>query len=219
MDDVKPESTATETPVEAPTEQSPQPAESIPETPEVPEIPTQPTERTVPLSALAEERKKRQEAQRELAKLRTGNQMSQFDPSDLEQVMQNPFVQELILKDAKRELTDYTRDLLDQQSYSTVPEIVKKAILKNVRGFVNENTSDVETAKVDILEYVEALAAETQPQPVQKGFPVATTNLPSTETSTVNSNEVNKILNKPIDEWTDEEAAAVGDHAKKTLKK
>jgi len=121
--------------------------------------------------------------------------------------MQDPFVQELILKDAKRELTDYTRDELDK--FPAIPAVVKKAILSNVRGWVNEDTSDVETAKLDILERIEAIAAEIEVPPAKKGFPVATTNLPSTESSKANPNEVQKILDKPIDEWTKEEEATV----------
>lgn len=198
---------------EAPVEQPSQVAEE--ETPEV-QTPEPQVERQVPLKELIEERKKRQELQRELAQEKTGKQMSQYDPADLETILQHPMVQELILKDTKRELNDYTRDLLGQ--YPTVPELVKKAMLKNVRGFVNENTADVETAKIDILEYVEALAAEATPAPVQKGFPVATTNLPNTESSTANTNEVQKILNKPVDEWSKEDDATVGEYAKRTQK-
>jgi hypothetical protein len=212
MDDVKEPIESVEEQTVAPVEQPSQVAEE--ETPEVQSLPQ--VERQVPLKELIEERKKRQEISRELAQLKTGNQMSKYDPNDLETIMQHPMVQELILKDAKRELNDYTRDLLGQ--YPTVPELVKKAMLKNVRGFVNENTADVETAKIDILEYVEALAAETTPAPVQKGFPVAATNLPTTESSTANSNEVNKILNKPVDEWSKEEEAALGEFAKRTQK-
>ena len=211
MDDVKDQNESVEEPTEAPVEQPSQVAEET--TPDV-QTPEQPAERQVPLSALADERKKRQELQRELAQLKTGNQMSQYDPTDLEQVMQHPLVQELILKDAKRELSDYTRDLLGQ--YPTVPELVKKAILKNVRGFVNEATSDVETAKVDILEYVESLAAEAGAVPQPKGFPIATTNLPTAESSTANLNEVNKILDKPVDELSEEELKTLGDYHKKS---
>lgn len=213
MDDVKEPIESVQEPAVAPVEQESQPV--VEETPEV-QTPEPQVERQVPLKELIEERKKRQELQRELAQEKTGKQMSQYDPTDLEQIMQHPLVQELILKDAKRELNDYTRDLLGQ--YPTVPELVKKAMLKNVRGFVNENTADVETAKIDILEYVEALAAETIPAPVAKGFPVAATNLPTTESSTANSDEVNKILNKPVDEWSKEEEAKLGEFAKRTQK-
>jgi hypothetical protein len=206
MEDVK--TNDSEQPVEAPTEQGTQPVEQT-ETPEVPETPEEPIVRQVPLSELLDERKKRQELARELAEAKVGNQVLP-NPD----VMQDPFVQELILKDAKRELIDHTRDLLDK--YPTIPEAVKKAILRNPRGYVNETTTDLETAKLDIAEYVETIAAETQPPAVQKGFPVAATNLPSTESSKANPNEVQKILDKPIDEWTKEEEATVGEFSKKS---
>lgn len=212
-EDVKTNESVNET-VETSTEQPSQVAET-PVTPvqdqnQAP-VQTQPEENYK--KAMFEERRKRQELQRELAQRSNEQRMSQFDPIDTEQVLQHPLVQELILKDAKRELTDYSRDLLEQ--YPTIPELVKKAILKNVKGFVNENTSDVETAKLDIAEYVESLAADVPQAPeAQKGFPIASTNQPVAESSTANLNEVNKILDKPVDELTDEEAKAIEDYKK-----
>jgi hypothetical protein len=122
------------------------------------------------------------------------------------------------LKDAKRELTDYTRDLMDK--YPTVPEAVKKAILRNPRGYVNESTQDVETAKLDILEYVEGLAAEFEANqaPVQKGFPVAATNMPATEAATTGINEVSKILDKPVEDVTEDEHKALEEYRKRLKK-
>ncbi len=204
MDDVKPEEAIpqAETPAEQPSQVDDQ----------TPETPVEPVERQIPISVVQKERKLRQEAQRELADLRTKSQLSAYDPADLETVMQHPVVQQMFIKQAKQELTDFTREQLD--SYPTVPEQVKKAILKNVRGFVNEDTTDLETAKVDILAYIESLVDE---QPVQKGFPVATTNVPVAPAIN-NSAVVDKIQAKAVTEWTDEETATVEEYLK-NLKK
>ncbi len=221
MEDVKDPNESVEQATEAPVEQ-PSQATEITDTPIVQPSqepkPVERVERQVPISVVLEERKKRQELQRELAQARAGNQTSHYDQNDLEQVMQHPFVQDLIMKDAKRKLTDYTSDLMGK--YPTIPEAVKKAILKNPRGYINEDTQDIETAKLDILEYVESLAAETEiaQAPVQKGFPVATTNLPAAESATAGINEVSKLLEKPVDEMTPEEHQVLEEYRKRLKK-
>lgn len=220
MDDVKPEIASTPQAESEPAEQPTQAEEQTPETPEVsPEIDAV-QERTVPLTALQEERKKRQELQRQLAERERAQQMSQYDPEDIEQVLQHPLVQELILKDAKRELTDYAREATDQ--YPSLHPQVKKAILRNARGFVNETTTDLESAKIDLLEYIEELAADSGAEQVQapqkQTFQVAATNVPTSQATGAKPADVQNILNKPMDEWTDEEAQVVDAYSKKSLK-
>jgi hypothetical protein len=213
MDDVKPLEEAIPQ-AEQTAEQPSQVDEQAPVTP-VDQTPSQEAvERQVPISVVQKERKLRQEAQKELASLRSQNQLSQYDPNDLETIMSHPIVQQMFIKQAKQELTDFTREQLDQ--YPTVPEQVKKAILKNVRGFVNEDTTDLESAKVDILNYIESLADEN-PQVQAKGFPVAVTNAPVAP-AVNNSAVVDKIQAKPITEWTDEETETVADYLR-NLKK
>lgn len=196
------------------TETESQPVEQTTEATETqPVVQEEVTERTVPISVLQEERRRRQEAQRKVAEL-TGNQkLSQYDPTDTETVMQHPIVQDLLIKQAKTELTDYARDLLE--NHKDLPEVIKKAILKNARGFVKETTTDIETAKLDLQDYVEDLVqglkaeSTTTPPAAPKTINVASTNVSKTEVPGVKPVQVQKILNKPLDEWTEEEAAIV----------
>lgn len=209
-------------PIDPPVEPQAQPvAESAPATPEpvtTPEpaketpveTPVQtPTDRTVPYQALADERKKRQEIQRKLAEYESAQRSSAYSQDDLDKLMQHPFVQDLMMKDAKRELTDYTKDLIETQ-YPSLNAGIKKTILSNVRGFIKESTHDVESAKLDIQEWIEsnyedAKAPTSQsaiPQP--KSFPVASTNATQT-TPGITPAALQKIYAKPVDEWTDDD--------------
>lgn len=200
------------------TEADSQPVEQTTEVPEPQQTATEEaTERMVPLSVVQKERKLRQETQRKLAEL-TGNQkLSQYDPTDTEAVMQHPLVQELLIKQAKTELTDHARELLSE--FKNIPEVVKKAILKNARGFVNEATTDIETAKLDLQDYIAEIAQELEaestktPPVAPKNINVASTNVSKTEVPGVKPAQIQKILNKPIDEWTDEEASVVDKYA------
>lgn len=215
MDDVKPN--AVEPQAETPAEQPTQAVEQTPETPDVtptvePEV--QP-ERMVPLAELQQERKRRQEAQRKLAEQESSAKLSNYSPEDLDTILQHPMVQDLIIKDARRELTDYAREVLEK--YPGFPEIVKKAILKNARGFVNEATTDIETAKVDLLEAIEEYSQEVKAEPnASKGFPVAATSIPTPAGPTVKSTQIDAILNKDINDWSDDDVAAVEEYSKKT---
>lgn len=211
MDDVKP----IEQPQAEQTAEQPSVAEQTTETPEVspevsPEVTTQ--QRMVPLTEVQEERRKRQELQRKLAELEGTLRQSEYPEDD---IMAHPYVQKLMQNEAKRELTDYARDTLEQ--FPSIPPAVKKAVLKNVRGFVNEDTSDVETAKIDILEYIEEIAAENQQQTesAPKGFPVAATNTPTSEPS-IRPADIQEILSKPVDTWTAEEVELVSSYKKKS---
>jgi hypothetical protein len=223
MDDVKPEITEEALPqAEETAEQESQPDEqqqSTEATPSV-ETPSQPKgDLTV---ALRKERERARELQRQLAERDSKEALNQYDPQDLDSILQHPYVQDLIIKQAKQELTDYARELLDD--HPNLHPQVKKAILSNARGFVNETTTDVETAKLDLQDYVDSIAEEavTGPQPVlepSKGFQVAKTNVPSTEPAGVKAAEIDSILGKPLDTWTDDEVAAVEEYRKRNLKK
>ena len=216
MDDVKDQNTTEVQPqAEETAEQSSQPAEQTTETPESSVDQTQ--ERTVPLQALKEERARRQELQRKLAEKESSQAMSQLDPDDYDAWVSNPMSQELIIKVAKQELTDYAREALDQ--YPTLHPQVKKAILKNARGFVNETTTDVETAKVDLQEYIESIAEEASAQPEpSKAFKVANTNVQTDSDKGANSAQIDSILSKPVNEWTDDDEATVAEYQKRNLK-
>lgn len=218
LDDVKDQSTEALPQAEETADQTSQPDEQTQNTEATPSVETQP-ERTVPIKVLQEERKRRQELQRQLAERETNQNLSQYDPEDVDAILQHPMVQELIIKQARQELTDYARDALDK--YPTIPELVKKAILKNVRGFVNETTSDVETAKIDLSEYIESIADEAGAQPTElpsKGFKVANTNVPSTVNAGIKPAEIQNILGKPIDSWTPEEEATVAEYQQRNSK-
>lgn len=219
MDDVKttnnvpeaPESTPE--PAEQPAEQASQPEEQTTDTNE-PEAPVEPVERQVPLSVLKEERAKRQEYQRKLAEAESKSKIANYDPNDLESVMSHPAVQELIVKQATQELKDFTRTELEK--YPNLHPSVKKAILTNPRGYVKEGTQDVENAKLDIQEYLEEVAEESEAQstPAPKTFQVAKTNVAKTEVPGARPAEVQAIMQKPIDEWTDEDVKLVEDFTK-----
>jgi hypothetical protein len=222
LDDVKPEITTEEAlpQAEETAEQTSQPVEQTQNTEATPsvEIPSQPKgDLTV---ALRKERERVRELQRQIAEKESSEAMSQYDPQDLDSILQHPYVQDLIIKQARQELTDYAREALDQ--YPNLHPQVKKAILKNARGFVNETTTDVETAKLDLQEYIESIAeeavaepqAEQAPEP-SKGFKVANTNVPSTEPSGVKLAEIQNILAKPVDSWTADEEAAVEEYRKR----
>lgn len=169
-------------------------------------------EKTIPYSRFAEVNKGYREAQRKLAEYESKSKLSQYDPNDTEALMAHPFVQELMIKQAKSELTTYAREKLDGNPQ--IPDAVKKAILANVRGFVKETTTDVDSAKIDIDEYIESILDEvgpTQPQP--KVIPVAPTQQKESA-SGATPMQVQEILNTPVDEWTDEQAKIVDQYKK-----
>lgn len=206
---VEGETTETDSqPVEKNSEASEQPVETQ-------TVKEEAQERMVPLSVVQKERRQRQELQRKVAELEGRDKLNQYDPTDTEQVLQHPMVQELLIKQAKQELTEFAREELAK--YPNIPEAVKKAILSNARGFVNEGTTDVETAKLDLQDYLENLVesevSSTTP-PAPKSFKVATTNVSKNDTPGVRPAEIDKILAKPIDTWTDQEADIVEKYSK-----
>ena len=217
MDDVNPQAPAAPAAtVEETTQVEPQQPNQTPVTPEVPATET-PAERTIPYGRFSEVNKSLKETQRQLAELKKQGQYSQFDTNDVNAVMSHPIVQELLIKQAKSELTDYAKDYME--AYPQINPQVKKAILSNVRGFVKETTTDVESAKLDIADYIEGiLEGEAQKPVAAKNFPVASTNAP-TVTQTTKPADVEKILSKPVTEWTDEETKTVEDYSKSLPKK
>lgn len=221
MDDVK--TNASENVAEATAGEVSQPTEQTPEVAEPEKEVGQPTqtasteaqERMVPVSVVQKERKQRQELQRKLAELEGSRKLSQYDPEDYERWVSDPRSQELMIKVAKQELTDHARTLLEQ--YPNLHPVLKKAILKNVRGFVQEATTDVESAKLDLQDYVESIAQEADAAapvtPAPKNFQVATTNASKTVQGTRPA-EIAKILGKPVTDWTEKEAEVVENYAK-----
>lgn len=192
--------------------QEAQPAEQTTVEPEAPAS-QEAQERMVPISVVQKERKQRQDLQRKLAEYESQSQLDQYDPTDTEAILAHPFVQELLIKQGKQELTDYAREVLEE--YGDLHPQVKKAILRNARGFVNETTTDVESAKIDLLEYIESIAEEAaaQPQAQPKTFPIASTNA-TADHSGVRPAEIAKIIAKPVDSWTDAEEEAVKAYSK-----
>ncbi len=171
--------------------------------------------------ALKAERDQRREMQREIAKFKAEGQVakqSAINPDNTEQLYADPRFQELLIKVAKQELTDYTREILTDEKYVGIPEVVKKAILKNVRGFVNETTTDPETAKVDILDYIEGLLEETAQTPPKTGFPIAATNQGQVQAGTT-PDEIAEIASKSMDQITDEEATVLENYLRSQSKK
>ncbi len=226
MDDVK-NQTASEAPetaeVEADTtEQTSQSVNQTAEPTTEVEATQQPfPEKTIPYGRFSEVNKKLKEYQRKVAELEGNRQLEQYDPNDINAILSHPFVQTLLLKQAKQELTDYARQTLDQ--YPGLHPQVKKAILANARGFVNEETTDIDQAKIDLLDYIESIIEGEQTQTAQpsvsKSFQVAGSNVPTTTIGGVRPAEVAKILAKPLTDWTDEESKVVEDYSKSLPKK
>ncbi len=187
---------------ETPSQSEPQQTDQTAVEPGEPSIEQKTQEKTVPYSRFAEQNKQFRETQRRLAELESKGKLQQYDPNDMDKVMAHPVVQELMLKNAKHDLNDYAKDLLEQ--YPTIHPQVKKAILANVRGWVKETTTDVESAKIDIAEMVEGLVADSGPTPPQP-FQVAQTNAGAIKPG-VKPAEVAKILQKPMDEIGEEDA-------------
>lgn len=165
--------------------------------------------------ALKAEREARRNERREIAK----KAQVPANPEDYEQWVNHPMSRELLVKVARQELTDFTREVFQDTKYQGIPEVVKKAILSNVRGFVNENTTDVEMAKVDILDYIDGLLEETQAAaPTSKPFPVPAPNGGSNQGKSGTPAQIAELINKPMDELTEDEGLIIESY-RKGLKK
>lgn len=167
--------------------------------------------------ALSIEREARRKLQRQIAEMR-GNPAGQAQGD--EDVYSHPAYQEMALKNAAYELREGAKDILE--GYPQIPQAVKNAILKNPRGYVNEGTSDVQNALLDIQDYVDSIAEEfggtdgTTSQP--KTVPIVGNN------SQIGSQdrqdlEIQEILKLPPEEWTEEQAKAVDEYQKRNPKK
>lgn len=181
-----------------------------------PASPAPVVEKTIPYARFAEVNKGLREAQRKLAEYEQKSKLSQYDPNDIETVMAHPYVQELLIKQAKSELTSYAREKLDANP--GIPEAVKKAMLSNIRGFVKESTTDIDSAKVDIDEYIDGFATDTTVQPKPKTIPVASTQV-AESASGATPKSVQEILETPVDEWTEDQAKIVDQYKKSQPKK
>lgn len=166
--------------------------------------------------ALKEEREARKAAQRELAAAKGAKRLEGYQGDDLENVMNHPFVQDLLTKQATNELRDGAKLILSR--YPQIPKYVAEAILKNPRGYVGEETKDVDTGLMDIADYVESIAGNFQdPTPQPKTVPVIGNNAVSDQGAREDL-EIAKIKEIPPEEWTDEQAKAVSDYTKKLRK-
>ena len=172
-----------------------------------------PVERTIPYTRFQEVNKRYRDLERKFNELGSKQKTAAYDPADLDSIRSHPYVQELELKNATAELRRGAEDVLSR--YPQLPDYLRKAILKNPRGYVNESTTDVPNALLDIEDYIldlDAIQAEKAPEP--KTFPVAGMNNPAATQGSSTPAEVQKIMGKPLDTWTEDEARLVGEHAK-----
>ncbi len=186
------------------------------------EDPGKPVEKMIPYQRFAEVNRKLRALQRERAEEESRRQ---YEGSGLDDdaLLNHPFVQGLLIKDAKRELADYAREVIDRDYPNLHPQL-KKAILANARGFINEETTDVETAKIDLLDYIERVneeeaQAQAQQNPNTPSFQVAQTNQPTTHSPGIRPAEIQAILDKPVDEWTEEDVTKMAEYQKAAPKK
>lgn len=155
--------------------------------------------------ALQQEREARKALQREIAQARSQRSLEGYSQEDLEQIISHPWVQELLLHQAETQLKEGAREILSQ--YPQIPKPIANAILRNPRGYVQPGTSDVETALLDISDYVAGIAEEfgeggtSEP----KSFPVAGTNVSAVPEEETTPAEIAALMKKPPEEWTDEE--------------
>lgn len=137
------------------------------------------------------------------------------------ELYQNPEYQRLALQNATYALRDGAKDIIAR--YPQLPPAVAKAINHNPRGWVNEGTSDIDNALLDIEENIinylqgEGLENATQPgaqpQPVQ----IAQTNKGTATDKNVEA-ELDRIKDIPPEEWTPEEEALVDSFLKSQRK-
>lgn len=163
--------------------------------------------------ALETERTARKEAQRKVAQSQGSRMMEGYDPKSLEQVQQHPAYQDLALKNAEYELREGVKDILKE--YSNIPQNIAGAIIRNPRGFVNQGTSDVQNALLDITDYLEGIAGSFEPAappaPQPKNVPIMGNNKVGTQQS---DTEIQQILEIPPEDWTPEQEKAIAEYNK-----
>lgn len=206
----EPEQTPKE-PIVAPVETKP----VAPAPAETPAKPVEEPEETVPRRNYENVQKALKQARQRLAEARKSSQPAKAQPEGLDEIRQHPYVQDLEMDKAESQLRRGAEDIL--KNYPSLPEQVRKAILRNPRGYVGRDTQDVENGLLDIEEYVqgvlEDIEAGGQPSgPQPKQVPVAGTNQPTATTPSATPAEIQKILDKPVDEWTAEEQALMKEH-------
>lgn len=162
--------------------------------------------------ALKQEREQRKTLQREMVKERGSKALDGYPQDNLEAVMAHPFVQDLLLKQAESELQEGAKEILSQ--YPQIPKPIANAIIKNPRGYVNAGTNDVQTALLDIADYVDSISGEfvnATPQP--KTVPIAGNN--AAIGGSPQDAEVKDIVeNIPPEDWTPEQEKVIKDYLK-----
>lgn len=163
------------------------------------------TEKTIPYSRFKEVNDLLKQVQRELAQSRGQEAYRGYSEGDLEQIFAHPFVQQLLLEQAENQLRQGAEEILSR--FPNIPKSIAKAITRNPRGYVSPDTTDVQTALLDIEDYVAAIAEEfgeggpSEPKP----FPIAGTNVSAVPEEETTPAEIAALMKKPPEEWTDEE--------------
>lgn len=165
-------------------------------------------ERTVPLSVLLEERRKSRERIRALQRGQSiRGQTTEPTPQPGGQGIDPRYVAELQTKVAIGELQEFARQKV--KDYPALPKYLKRAIINNPRGFIKSQTSDVETGKLDIEDFLEDEQAryedeeaKNMPLVPKKTVHVTGGNTPDSIQPGATPADIQKILNSPVDEWT-----------------
>jgi len=172
-----------------------------------PEMGESQEERTVPLSVLLEERRKARERIRTLQRGQSsGNQVSDQASTGARDIDPR-YVQQLQTRVAVSELQEFARDKV--KDYPDLPKYLKRAIINNPRGFIKATTSDVESGKLDIEDYLEDEQAryeddqaKAMPPSPKKTVHVTGGNRPDNIQPGATPADIQKLINTPVDEWT-----------------
>ena len=179
--------------------------EATPPTPSVEETTVSAQEHENLKTALKQERDKF----RKLRRGRTNKSSVQPTPPST----QEAYIKQLETKVAMGELKSGAKKILKDYD---VPESLKRAILRNPRGYIKPNTQDVENGLLDIEDYIESemeLLSESQTSqtPPKKDVHVAGTNTPDTNIGATPA-EIQAIMDKPVREWSPEDRKALKDY-------
>lgn len=158
--------------------------------------------------------KKALKAEREkFRQLRRGRQ-DRSSVQSSQPTSQDAYIKQLETKVAMGELKSGASKIL--KNYPDIPESIKRAILRNPRGYIKADTQDVETGLLDIEDFVESemeLISEQQPSltPPKKDVHVAGSNTPDTNIGATPA-QIQAIMDKPVDEWTSEDRKSLKDY-------
>lgn len=159
--------------------------------------------------ALREERRKRRSQTQESGTLPQGGQRGTQDNTG--QMQQ--YVQSLEQQVAINQLKDGAKEVL--RDFPDMPKHLKQAILRNPRGWVASDTTNVKDGIEDIREYLEDESANwSTPKPPKKEVQVAGGNRPDGTQSGATPAEIQAILDTPVDEWTKDQRAALNEYKK-----